>query len=295
MRRDYYAVLGVVSTAGPREVRHAYQRLARQYSPDINFWDAQARALFEEIAEAYRVLSDPAARAMYDRFGAGVLGDGALPAGRRGEDAHVAVELDFSQVVRGAQVQLDVQRFSPCGACGALGQAGGARCAACAGRGVRQQRERVDVALPAGVDTGAQIRLAGEGHAGPFGGPRGDLVVSTRVREHPFFRRKGESVHCEVPISVWEALLGARIRVPTPAGEAVLVVPPGATGGQVFRLRGQGLPRLAGEGTGDLYVTTRVEMPTGLDARTQDLVRQLERLMPAEPRAALARFRGGGA
>src|SRR5439155_144909 len=159
---------------------------------------AEAReALKGEVAEAYRVLSDPAARAMYDRFGAGVLGDGALPAGRRGEDAHVAVELDFSQVVRGARVQLDVQRFSPCGACGALGQAGGARCAACAGRGVRQQRERVDVAIPAGVDTGAQIRLAGEGHAGPFGGPRGDLVVSTRVREHPFFRRKGESVHCE--------------------------------------------------------------------------------------------------
>ena len=102
-------------------------------------------------------------------------------------------------------------------------------------------------------------------------------------------------MHCEVPISVWEALLGARIRVPTPAGEAVLVVPPGATGGQVFRLREQGLPKLAGEGTGDLYVTIRVEMPTGLDARTQDLVRQLERLMPAEPRAALARFRGGGA
>src|SRR5437762_1714674 len=217
MRRDYYAVLGVVSTAGPREVRHAYQRLARQYSPDINFWDAQARALFEEIAEAYRVLSDPAARSMYDRFGAGVLGDDALPAGRRGEDAHVAVELDFSQVVR------------------------------------------------------------------------------ARVRERPSFRRKGESVHCEVPISVWEALLGARIRVPTPAAEAVLVVPPGATGGQVFRLRGQGLPKLAGEGTGDLYVTIRVEMPTGLDARTQDLVRQLERLMPAEPRAALARFRGGAA
>jgi molecular chaperone DnaJ len=295
VRRDYYAVLGVVSTAGPREVRQAYRRLARQYSPDINFWDAQARGLFEEISEAYRVLSDPTARAMYDRFGADVGADGALPEGRRGEDAHVAVELDFSQVVRGARTPIDVQRFSPCQACGASGQAAGARCAACAGRGVRQQRERVDVAIPAGADTGAQIRVAGEGHAGPFGGPRGDLVVSTRVREHPFFRRKGESVHCEVPISVWEALLGARIQVPTPAGEAVLVVPPGATGGQVFRLRGQGLPRLAGEGTGDLYVTIRVEMPTGLDARTQDLVRQLERLMPTEPRAALARFRGGGA
>src|SRR5204863_9107687 len=113
MRRDYYAVLGVVSTAGPREVRHAYQRLARQYSPDINFWDAQARALFEEIAEAYRVVSDPAAGAMYDRFGAGVVGDGALPAGRRGEDGRAAVELDVAQGGGGAGVQRDGPGCSP--------------------------------------------------------------------------------------------------------------------------------------------------------------------------------------
>jgi molecular chaperone DnaJ len=135
--------------------------------------------------------------------------------------------------------------------------------------------------------------MAGEGNAGPFGGPRGDLIVSTRVREHPFFRRKGDSVHCELPISVWEALLGARIHVPTPSGEAVLVVPPGTTGGQVFRLRGQGLLRLTGESTGDLYVTVRVEVPTGLDARTHELVRQLERLMPIEARTALEHYRGG--
>ena len=98
-----------------------------------------------------------------------------------------------------------------------------------------------------------------------------------------------------MPISVWEALRGARIRVATPPGEAVLVIPPGTTGGRMFRLRGQGLPKLAGEGTGDLYVTVRVEVPTGLDARTHELVRELERLMPMEPRAALERYRGGGA
>jgi len=149
------------------------------------------------------------------------------------------------------------------------------------------------VSVPAGVDSGAQIRVAGEGNAGPFGGHRGDLIVSTRVGEHPFFQRKGDGVHCDVPISVWEALLGARIRVPTPSGEAVLVVPPGTTGGQVFRLRGQGLPRLTGESTGDLYVTVRVEVPTGLDARTHELVRELARLMPVETRTALERYRGG--
>ena len=158
---------------------------------------------------------------------------------------------------------------------------------------MRRVVEGVDVAIPAGVDSGVQIRVAEEGSAGPFGGPRGDLIVSTRVREHPFFARKGDNVHCELPISVWEALQGARIRVPTPAGEAALVVPPGTTGGTVFRLRGQGLPKLSGDSTGDLYVTVRVEVPSGLDARTHELVRELERLMPIDSRAALTRYRGG--
>jgi len=293
MRRDYYAVLGIAATAPPREVRRAYQRLARQYSPDVNFWDERARELFEEIAEAFRVLGDPTARQMYDRYGHAAGADEVLAAGRRGDDVHAVVDLTFAEVVRGANVRLDVPRFSGCTACGASGAVREGRCSACMGRGVRRVIEPVGVAVPAGVDSGAQIRVAGEGNAGPFGGPRGDLIVSTRVVEHPLFRRKGDSVHCEVPISVWEALLGARIRVPTPSGEAVLIVPPGTTGGQVFRLRGQGLSRLTDESTGDLYVTVRVEMPTGLDARTHELVRELARLMPVETRTALERYRGG--
>ena len=295
MRRDYYAVLGVASTAGLREVRQAYRRLARQYSPDVNFWDTQARDLFGEIEEAYRVLSDPAARAMYDRFGHALRDGEALAAGRHGEDVHVTVQLAFADVVRGTNLRLEVVRFSSCAACGATGVAGDARCRACDGRGVRRAIDPVSVTIPAGVDTGSQIRVTGEGSAGPFGGPRGDLIVSTRVQEHPFFTRKGDSVHCEVPISVWEAILGARIRVPTPSGEAILVIPPGTTGGQVFRLRGQGLPKLSGAAMGDLYVTVRVEIPIGLDARTQELVRELQRLTPVAPRTALERYRGGAA
>lgn len=293
MRRDYYAVLGIAATAPPREVRRAYQRLARQYSPDVNFWDERARQLFEEIAEAFRVLGDPTARQMYDQYGHAAGADTALGEGRRGDDVHAVVDLSFAEVARGANIRLDVQRFSDCTKCGASGAGREGRCTACLGRGVRRAVEPVPVVVPAGVDSGAQIRVAGEGNAGPFGGPRGDLIVSTRVAEHPFFRRKGDSVHCDVPISVWEALLGARIRVPTPSGEAVLVVPPGTTGGQVFRLRGQGLPRLAGESPGDLYVTVRVEVPSGLDARTHELVRELARLMPVETRTALERYRGG--
>jgi molecular chaperone DnaJ len=292
MRRDYYAVLGVAATAGPREVRQAYQRLARQYSPDVNFWDERARGLFEEIREAYRILSDPRARAHYDQFGAAAPGD-ALAAGRRGDDLHVTVELGFADAARGVALAVPVTRYSPCPDCGAAGGFASGRCAPCHGRGVRRATERVRIVIPPGVDSGAQIRVADEGHASPFGGPRGDLLVSTRVREHPFFVRKGDSVHCEVPISVWEALRGARIAVPTPAGQAILVVPPGTAPGQVFRLRGQGLSRLSGEGTGDLYAAVRVEMPRGLDARTDELVRDLERLLPAAPRPDLARYQGG--
>jgi DnaJ-class molecular chaperone len=292
MRRDYYAVLGIAATAAPREIRQAYRRLARQYSPDVNLWDVAAAALFDEIAEAYRVLNDPQARAMYDRFGAGALPE-ALGAGRHGDDVHVSVEVAFADVGRGTTVRVAVQRFSPCSACEATGRRENGVCAACQGRGVRRAIDAVPVAIPAGVDSGTQVRVPGEGSAGPFGGPRGDLIVSTRVAEHPFFVRKGDAVHCEVAISLWEALRGGRIRVPTPVGEAVLVVPPGTAGGSVFRLRGQGLPRLADGTAGDLYVTVRIDVPTGLDARTDELVRELERLLPGPNREELARFRGG--
>jgi molecular chaperone DnaJ len=292
MRRDYYAVLEIAATAGPREIRQAYRRLARQYSPDVNFWESTARSLFDEIAEAYRVLSDPEARTMYDRFGTGG-GRDAVEAGRRGEDVHGSVELAFADVARGVAAEINVTRYSPCDPCHATGIADGRPCPTCAGRGVRRGGDAMVVDIPPGVDSGVQIRVAGQGSAGPFGGPRGDLIVSTRVRAHPFFSRKGDSVHCEIAVSLWEALLGARIRVPTPQGEAVLVVPPGTTGGQVFRLRGQGLPRLADDAPGDLHVTVRVDMPAGLDARTHELVRELERLMPMEPRAGLERYQGG--
>lgn len=296
MRRDYYAVLGIAATAGPREVRQAYRRLARQYSPDVNFWDERARTLFEEIAEAYRVLSDPTARDMYDRFGPTVGTAAALAPGRGGDDVHITVDLSFADVARGATRKVHVPRYSPCRTCGARGRLPSSGvCGECDGRGVARAREAVTVPIPPGADSGLQLRVAHEGSAGPFGGPRGDLIVSTRVEEHPFFTRKGDNVHCEVPISVWEALRGSRIKVPTPQGEAVIIVPAGTRGGQVFRLRGQGLPRLASEGVGDLYVTVRVEIPDGLDARTAELVRDLERLMPLEPRAGLEKFHGGAA
>jgi len=284
--RDYYAVLGIASTAGVREIRQAYRRLARRYSPDVNFWETEAQALFQEISEAYRVLSDPAARSMYDRYGDLLADRSAVGAGRRGDDLHVTVSLSLADVARGMTLPVELSRFSPCGACRGDG------CGGCRGRGVRLALERVSIPIPAGVDTGAQLRIAGEGHAGPFGRPRGDLIVSTRVEDHPFFVRKGDNLYCEVPVTLGEAILGARLQVPALGSDAVLVVPPGTQSGQSFRLRGRGLPHAFGEGAGDLYVTVRVEIPKGLDARTQEIVRELDRVLASTPRADLRRHEG---
>ena len=290
MRRDYYAVLGVSIGASQPEIRQAYRRLARQYSPDVNFWDREARGLFDEISEAYRILSDPGARSLYDRFGHRAFRrQSGEPAGQRGDDVYVPVELSFADAARGVGLTLRMERLRPCLECE------GAGCPACRERGLEPELAEVPVAIPGGVDTGAQIRVPGEGHAGPFGGPRGDLVVITRVQEHPFFTRKGDNVHGELPVTLGEAVLGGRIRVPTVDGETALVLPPGTQSGQVFRLRGKGMRRLHGDGVGDLYVTVRVSIPRGLDARTQAIFREIERLLPETPRAGYERFRGGGA
>ncbi len=290
MRRDYYAVLGISIGASRPEIRQAYRRLARQYSPDINFWDREARGLFDEISEAYRILSDPGARSLYDRFGHRAFRrQSGEVRGQRGDDVYVPVELSFADAAGGVGLTLNVERFRSCPECE------GAGCLPCRDRGLWSEIAEVPVAIPAGVDTGAQIRVLGEGHAGPFGGPRGDLVVITRVGEHLFFMRKGDNVHCELPVTLGEAVLGARIRVPTLNGETALVLPPGTQSGQVFRLRGKGMRRLHGDDTGDLYVTVRVIIPRGLDERTQAIFRELERLLPETPRAGYERFRGGAA
>jgi molecular chaperone DnaJ len=324
--RDYYAVLGVEAGATAVQIRRAYQRLARRYSPDVNLWERDARALFEEIGEAYRILSDPTARTVYDRQGGRPAGSAraGAPVGRtgarRGDDVHIPVELSFQQAVTGVEVDLPVDRLSPCDACGASGAAPGAKptacshcgglgtvwsetsregipcpacdgagarvsepCRVCRGRGASPSRASIHVLLPPGLDTGGQLRIPGEGHSGPFGGARGDLIVVARVHEDPRYIRKGDNLYCEVPLTLVEAVLGSRVRVRGVDGVVDLAIPPGTQSGQTFRLRGKGVRRLAGDGRGDLYVTTRVEIPRDVDPRTQEMFRELERRLPGRP------------
>ena len=331
--RDYYDILGVPTTASPRDIRETFRRLARQCSPDIVIGDQRATSIFIEIEEAYQVLSDPMRRALYDHesrarttssrtAATGAARGLPLP---RGDDLRRTVELTFEEAVRGSSIRLPIIRKAHCDSCGGSGARSGGLgpCPACDGRGhdrssrddagfgeacprchgtgeaardpcprclglgLVTRQEEVEVGILPGADTGSQFRIHGKGNDGPRGGPAGDLLVVTRVRPHPFFNRKGDNLYCELPITVPEAILGARISVPTPDGTTVMTVPAGTQSGQVFRLRGKGCARLAGTGRGDLYVATRVVIPPAVDPAWGETVSRLGGLYLEHPRAGL--------
>jgi DnaJ-class molecular chaperone len=152
---------------------------------------------------------------------------------------------------------------------------------------VTLKTERIAVKIPPGVDNGSNVRIQGKGHAGRAGGPPGDLFIVTRIRPHPFFERKGDNLYCDVPITVTEATLGAKIEVPTVDGKASMRVPQGTNSGQAFRLRGMGVPHLKGTGRGDQVVTVKIVVPQNLDPRSQELFRELARLRPEDPRRGM--------
>jgi DnaJ-class molecular chaperone len=292
--RNYYDILGVSVTASPREIRQAFRRLAREYSPDIAIGDERAATLFVEIEEAYQVLSDPTRRTFYDdrgqRGSPGRKEPGFAPArtSPRGSDLHRTVELPFEGALRGSTIRLPIVREARCEACGGSGvRVYTDPCPRCLGSGLAARQEEVEVSIPPGVDTGFQLRIPGKGNDGPRGGPAGDIIVLTRIQPHPFFERKGDNLYCEIPITVPEAILGARISVPTPDGTTVMTIPSGTQSGQVFRLRGRGCPRLSGRGRGDLYVATRVDIPRVVNPEGEDAVRHLGNLYPQHPRSGL--------
>lgn len=157
-------------------------------------------------------------------------------------------------------------------------------CKKCSGRRFIQRLERVEVKVPAGVDTGSRIRLTGKGDSGLNGGPAGDLYLSVEVRTHKLFERRGDNIYCEIPISFSEAALGANIQIPTVDGRVNMKIPPGTQSGEVMRLRGKGFPRLSAYGSGDMYVLLKVVVPPKLDRESRELIRELEKRNPADPR-----------
>ena len=258
--------------------------------------------------------------------GAGRAGGGARAQAPRGRDLETEVSLTFQQAIDGAQVPLAVPTSQPCPTCHGTGAKPGTTpkvCPVCNGRGVESQSQgifsisqpcsrcggsgtviedpcptcggsgarrsvrRLRVNIPAGVRDGSRIRLAGKGESGPRGSSPGDLYVITRVSDSPVFRRSGDNIEVEVPLSIPEAIRGAVIEVPTLHGTKRLRVPRGTKHGTVQRLRGEGPPRLGGKGNGDIHYRFVIDVPASLSPEESEVVDRLSEVMNGDPRARL--------
>jgi molecular chaperone DnaJ len=183
-----------------------------------------------------------------------------------------------------------VMRFSgPCRSCNGSGRIG-SQCAACGGAGSTPIQETVTVRIPPGVDSGFRMRVPRKGSGGKNGGTPGDLYLIIGVRPHEFFRREGNDIVCTIPITVTEAALGTKIEEPTTEGKTLLRIPPGTQSGQKFRLRGKGAPSLRAEVQGSQIVEVRVVVPKVADERSREILRELARLNPENPRGGLTQF-----
>ena len=196
----------------------------------------------------------------------------------KGTNAEVCPDCHGTGTVR-IQRQTPMGVFSsssPCRKCNGTGKIISDPCKACKGSGAVRRQRKISVQIPAGIDDGQVISLRGQGNSGKRGGPAGDLLISVGVRPHPLFRREGDSVFCEAPITFVQAALGAELEIPTLDGKVSYTLPEGTQTGTTFRLRGQGIPHLHGKGRGDQYVTVTVEVPKNLTDAQKEQLRQFE-------------------
>ncbi len=293
--KDYYEVLGVERGASADAIRKAYRGLAREYHPDVNK-SADASTRFAEVQEAYDVLSDAEKRKAYDRFGHAGVGVGKGPGGFGGGGWSAEYSgnpfggSDFTSVFedlfgargggrpfdRGAPGVMpprrgsDVQHtLSVTFMTAAMGGTENIR----VGHGSKPQT--ISVKIPAGIESGGQLRVRGKGTAGADGGPSGDLRLTVEVGQHPWFRREGLDVLINVPVTIAEATFGTTVTLPLLKGSVELKIPLGAASGQKLRVKGKGIDDGKG-GQGDFYAVVQVVAPTKLTDRGTQLLHELE-------------------
>jgi DnaJ-class molecular chaperone len=321
--RDLYEVMGVSRTATPEELKRAYRKLAKENHPDRNPGNAQAETRFKEVQHAYSILGDKEKRAQYDQFGEvgagdfrtgpagekvytwggddgnrvnvddleslfemfGGLGGGGgggrqrspferifrqggqqrarKPAPVKGQDIRRRINLSFQQAVKGVQIEVDVH--PPTGG----------------------KRETIEVRIPPGVEDGQTIRVPGKGARGSDGGSPGDLLLTLAIREDKVFRRDGNDLIVDVPVTITEAALGAKVEVPTLDGVATVKIPAGTSSGAKLRLAGRGVPAHASRSAGDLYAVVKIIVPKKLSDDQKELLEKLAPTLEENPRAEL--------
>jgi curved DNA-binding protein len=310
--KDYYATLGVERSATQEEVKRAYRKLARKYHPDVSK-EADAEARFKEVAEAYEALNDPEKRAAYDDIGkshqrgqefqpppgwdsgfefsgrdfggAGeafdhsdffesLFGRAGAARGARaathsaGQDHHAKVVIDLEDAYRGARRSISL-RMPHVDAQGR----------------VALQERQLEVNIPKGIREGQHLRLAGQGAPGHGDAPAGDLYLEIAFRAHPHFRVDARDVYLDLPVSPWEAALGASVAAPTPDGSVQLTIPAGSSSGRKLRLKGKGLP---GTPPGDLYAVLSIAVPPADTSAAKDAYDALANALPDfNPRRSL--------
>jgi len=316
-QKDYYETLGVARSATADEIKRAYRRLAKQYHPDRNAGNREAERKFKEVQAAYDVLKDPEKKSQYDRFGPAAVGNwrtdpasgqrvytwssggphinvddledlfsafGGVGRGGRspfddlfgdrahagrprrtaptpGQDLEHRVSISFDEAVRGTTVEFDLSSR----------------------QNGRPQRQTLTVRIPAGVEDGQRIRVKGKGQPSPDGGPPGDLYLAVSVRPHPYLRRLGKDLYLDLPLTITEASLGARIDVPTLDGEVTLTIPPGTGSGAKLRLTGRGIKPARGP-AGDLYAVVRIAAVKNATERQVQLLKELAESSLENPR-----------
>jgi DnaJ-class molecular chaperone len=303
---DPYKTLGVAKTASQDEIRKAFRKLAKKHHPDLNPGNAEAEARFKAASTAHDLLSDPETRAKFDR---GEIDASGKPAERAfyrqyaegdqgaryrragpagGDDAFADV---FAEMFRNGQ--------GPFGGGGAPRQARGQdrqysltvsflEAAAGANRRLTLPEGRtLDLVIPPGIQDGQTLRLRGQGDAGWNGGPPGDALIDISVAPHPFFRREGDDIHLDLPVTMAEAVLGGKVTVPTLTGPVNLTIPPHSDAGKRMRLRGRGIPAHGARPAGDLYATLTLVVGGQPDAPLEAALKAWSEKPHPDPRAAL--------
>jgi len=310
-KRDFYDLLGITRDASLDEIKKSYRKLAKQYHPDLNPNDKEAENKFKEIQEAYETLSDDEKRKMYDMFGSSGVQPGARgntwggregfsrvefgfgdfmgfeslfddifsragagrrggPFRRRGRDVQYVLEIDFETSIEGGTRDITISKQGP---------------------GRQTDVERISVKIPPGVDTGSRIRVAGKGQPGTGGGPPGDLYLNIRVVPHPIFQRHGDDIYIELPITVYEALLGAKVAVPTiDKSRAELKIPKGVQTGTKLRLKRKGVHNVRTGVRGDQYAVIKIVMPDQVSKDAKNKIKDLAETLPYNPREHLSNY-----
>ena len=207
------------------------------------------------------------------RSAPGAGGYGAVP--MRGEDLESTIELGLRDAYEGGVKSLTLEVENLCPRCGGSGTVNNRICPQCHGTGRIREKKKFDVTIPRGVRDGQRIRLAGQGMSGAHGGPNGDLLLAVHLKPDAQYERRGDDLYVDLPVSIYDLVLGAQVRVPTMTGDVTMTVPAGTQNNKTLRLSGKGMPRLKGGGSGDEYVRLIGQLPTQLTEREHELFSEL--------------------